>query len=155
MTSKKLRLWRVGFICCISSKCGRTLSSVPESQPVSLISVSTVTVTSLFSVWMLLFSTFWDLEDLFQTHWQLSLIHIMLSIAGDISSQRVTSQFCCNSFLIEDNFFGNECNSGCIQSPLRALCVFVCCGLITLDYWEWTCGGGARLALCTRLQSSD
>lgn len=38
---------------------------------------------------------------------------------------------------------GNECNSACIQSSLQSsacvcvcVSVLVCCGLITLDYWE-------------------
>lgn len=39
-------------------------------------------------------------------------------------------------FLIKDNLSGNQCNLGRIQTPLRTRCVFVCYGLITLDFWE-------------------
>ncbi len=51
---------------------------------------------------------------------------LLVEIVSCISSQHVTTQFCCNACLIKDNFCGNECNSGGIQSSLRAVFVCVC-----------------------------
>lgn len=76
-----------------------------------------------------------------------------------VSAPSMSTQFCCNSSLIKGKFFGNECNSGYIQSSLRALSLSLCVcvsllwfdnRLLGVNLW-WSMAH----ALCVRLQSSD
>lgn len=87
------------------------------------------------TLWMLLFSTFWDF--FFHAGWMWFISGSPLSL---VSAPSMSTQFCCNSFLIEDNFFGSKCNSGYSQSCLRDLCVCLL-WFDKISYWEWICDG--------------